>query len=156
MYFCPENWSARQFHCCANCHHILRISKDTPCLGSAEAFPSISQKWGRWPGCHGRAQRDLAWEIAGLNISTLPLPYRDSKSTGSSRQRPAHSDEGEQSAADPVGAVSFDSGEGVAAYLLSLTAVSRINFGVTPCCGMRAALLRDGFPGKICDLILNV
>lgn len=123
---------------------------------SAEAFPSVSRKRRRRPRCRGRAQRDLAWEIAGLDISTLPLPYRDSKSTGSSRQRPAHSDEGEQSAADPVGAVSFDTGEGVAAYLLSLTAASGINFGVTPRCGMRAALLCDGLPGKICDLILNV
>lgn len=123
---------------------------------SAKAFPSISQKRGRWPGCCDRAQRDLAREIAGLDISTLPLPYRGSKFTGSSRQRAAHSDEGEQSAADPVGAVSFDTGEEVAAYLLSLTAASGINFGVTPCCGMRVALLCDGFSGKISDLVLNV
>lgn len=123
---------------------------------SAEVFPSISQKLGRWLGCCGRAQWNLAWEIAGFNTSAVPLPHMDLKSTGSSRQKPPHSNRREQSAADPVGAVSFDTGEGIAAYLLSWTAMSGTNFGVTPCGGMRAVLLCDEFPGKTCDFVLNV
>lgn len=121
----------------------------------AITFPSISQKPGRWQGCCDRAQWNLAWEIAGFNISALLLPHTDFKSTGSSRQKPPHRNGGEQNA-DPVGAVSFDTGEGIVVYLLSLTAVSGINFGITPCGGMRAVLLCDEFPGKICDFALNV
>lgn len=110
----------------------------------------------RWPRCYGRAQQNLAWEMAGLSISALLLPFRDSKSSGSSRQKPACSDGGEQSTANHVGAVSFDSGRGVVAYLLSLTAASGINFGASPCCGMRAALLCDGFSGRITVLAFHV
>lgn len=42
------------------------------------------------------------------------------------------------------------------AYLLSLMAVSGINLGVTPHCGMRPALLCDGFLCTTHDVILNV